>query len=118
MSDLQFVSECVPLCLQSPVDFIKKVVHEALMNNKQISLMVNVLKHFKWICNVHAFEEEESPLTLVTDLLDKKINENLTDTERPNLPKFVSNLYLCHHHLEFSYQFILSSGHIPGINLR
>ncbi|KAJ9597538.1 hypothetical protein L9F63_011596 [Diploptera punctata] len=85
----KFVSECVLLSLQSPADVITKVLHEALSNAKQISLMISILKHLKYVCNMHYSADESSSLTMLAYLLEKIMHENLTDIEKSNFVEVV-----------------------------
>jgi len=83
--------------MQSPVEVITKILHEGLMNSKQLSLMIEVLECLDPICRVCELDDIKaasgSEMTLVMHLLNDSAKNGLSDLQKSNFVKLVSIMY-------------------------
>lgn len=89
--------------MQSPVEVITKILHEGLMNSKQLSLMIEVLDCLDPICRVCELDDIKAAsgneMTLVMCLLNDAVKNGLSDLQKSNFVNFVSIVYFYWGHL-------------------
>ena len=83
--------------MQSPVEVITKILHEGLMNSKQLSLMIEVLECLDPICRVCEPNDIKAAsgneMTLVMCLLNDAVKKDLSDLQKTNFVNLVSIMY-------------------------
>jgi hypothetical protein len=83
--------------MQSPVEVITKILHEGLMNSKQLSLMIEVLECLNPICRVCELDDMKAAsgneMTLVIFLLNDAVKNGLYDLQKSNFVNLVSIMY-------------------------
>ena len=83
--------------MQSPVEVIAKILHEGLMNTKQLSLMIEVLECLDPICRVCELDDIKAAsgneMTLVTCLLNDAVKNGSSDLQKSNFVNLVSIMY-------------------------
>jgi len=83
--------------MQSPVEVITKILHEGLMNSKQLSLMIEVLECLNPICRVCEVDDIKAAsgneMTLVMFLLNDAVKNGLSDLQKSNFVNLVSVMY-------------------------
>jgi hypothetical protein len=83
--------------MQSPVEVITKILHEGLMNSKQLSLMIEVLECMDPICRVCESDDIKAAsgneMTFVMFLLNVAVKNSLSDLQKSNFVNLVSIMY-------------------------
>lgn len=97
--------------MQSPVEVVTKILHEGLMNSKQILLMIEVLECLDPICNVCELDDMKAAsgneLNLVMRLLNDAAKNDLSDLQKSNFVNLVSVMCFSWGHLSLSLLMII-----------
>jgi hypothetical protein len=91
--------------MQSPVEVVTKILHEGLMNFKQLSLMIEVLECLDPICRVCELNDIKTAsgneMTLVMCSLNDAVKNGLSDLQKSNFVNLVSIMYFYWGHLSW-----------------